>query len=176
VERHVVHAQLYTYNDTYAPDMAQRFGPFADVAQPLIERAEPPPHRRATIPAQQLCHPQSARGWWESRLIYHRIENPRTKGVIARVRRRIAKAAWAAGLVPLTPLLRPGTLGSSFHCGGSLPMRESPIKGECDTAGTAQGSEAHAYRRCVDLPDHPGADDHLFGNGERASHRLGRVI
>ncbi len=138
VERHVVHAQLYTYNDTYAPDMAQRFGPFAGVAKPLIEALS-----RRLIVAQPFLHssvsPAIGARLVGERLIYHRIENPRTGEAIARVRRRIAKAAWAAGLVPLTPLLRPGTLGSSFHCGGSLPMRESPIKGECDVLGRPKG-------------------------------------
>lgn len=138
VERHVVHAQLYTYNDTYAPDMAQRFGLFAGMAKPLIEALS-----RRLIVAQPFLHsavsPAIGVRLVGDRLLYHRIDNPRTKSAISRVKSRIAQAAWAAGLVPLTPLLRPGTLGSSFHCGGSLPMRESPIKGECDTLGRPKG-------------------------------------
>lgn len=138
VDRHVVHAQLYTYNDTYAPDMTKRFGPFAGMAKPLIELLS-----RRLIVAQPFLHsdvsPAIGARLVGGQLFYHRIDNPRTKGAVARVKRRIAQAAWTAGLVPLTPLLRPGTLGSSFHCGGSLPMRESPIKGECDVLGRPKG-------------------------------------
>jgi len=70
-----------------------------------------------------------------------RIDNARTAAAIQRVKRRIAKAAWAAGLMPLTPLLRTGTLGSSFHCGGSFPMHHSPSPGETDSLGRLKGQK-----------------------------------
>lgn len=140
VDKHVVHAQLYTYNDTYAPDMRARFGPFADLAEPLIEGLS-----RRLIVAQPFLHSDSSPAIGAriagGRLFTRRIDNARTKAAIQRVKRRLAKVAWAAGLVPLTPLLRPGTLGSSFHCGGSFPMRDRPSPGETDRQGLLRGQK-----------------------------------
>lgn len=138
VEAHVVHTQLYTYNDTYAPDMRARFGPFAGVAKPLIEGLS-----RRLIVAQPFLHsdasPAIGARLVGGRLIYRRVDNAATAAAIGRVKNRLVKAARLAGLVPLTPLLRPGTLGSSFHCGGSFPMRASPTKGETDSLGRPRG-------------------------------------
>lgn len=138
VEAHLVHAQLYTYNDTYAPDMRSRFGPFAGVAKPLIEAMS-----RRLIVAQAFLHsdvsPAIGARLDGSGLAFRRIENDRTAGAITRTKGRIAQAARMAGLFPLTPLLRPGRLGTSFHCGGSLPMRQNPNAGETDTLGRPAG-------------------------------------
>lgn len=140
VERNVVHAQLYTYNDTYAPDMRARFGPFADIAKPLIEGLS-----RRLIVAQPFLHSDASPAIGAriagGRLFTRRIDNAHTAGAIARVKARIAKAARMAGLLPLTPLLRPGTLGSSFHCGGSFPMRDRPSPGETDRSGLLRGQK-----------------------------------
>ena len=138
VDAHLVHAQLYTYNDTYAPDMRQRFGPLAGMAKPLIKALS-----RRLIVAQPYLHsdvsPAIGTRLSGGRLAFRRIENDRTAAVMERVKHRMAKVARMAGMLPLTPLLRPGTLGSSFHCGGSLPMRESPKPGETDPLGRPAG-------------------------------------
>lgn len=142
VDTHIVHAQLYTYNDTYAPDMRNRFGPFAGVARPLIELLS-----RRLIVAQAFLHSdvspaigvRLAGSGDTGRLEYRRVENAATAGTIERTKRKIAKAGMIAGMLPLTPLLRPGSLGSSFHCGGTLPMRHAPEKGETDTLGRPAG-------------------------------------
>lgn len=138
VEAHLVHAQLYTYNDTYAPDMRGRFGPFAGVAKPLIEAMS-----RRLIVAQAFLHsdvsPAIGARLAGNGLAFRRIDNGGTAGAIARAKGRIAQAARMAGLLPLTPLLRQGGLGTSFHCGGSFPMRASPGAGETDMLGRPMG-------------------------------------
>lgn len=138
VERHIVHAQLYTYNDTYAPDMRARFGPFSGIAKPLIEAMS-----RRLIVAQPFLHSDASPAIGVrlvgDRLYYRHVANAQTAHSIKRVKRRIARAALAVGLLPLTPLARSGMLGSSFHCGGSFPMRESPLKGETDILGRPRG-------------------------------------
>ena len=55
---------------------------------------------------------------------------------------RLAQAARLTGMVALTPLARLNPLGSSFHCGGTFPMRETPEEGETDVLGRPAG-----YRR-----------------------------
>jgi len=138
VDDHIVHTQLYTYNDTYAPDMRQRFGAFADVAKPLIEAMS-----RRLIVAQPYLHsdmsPAIGARLVSGRLFYRRIDNPKTAAAMKRVKRRVSRAAREASLLPLTPLARPGALGSSFHCGGSFPMRHNPVKGETDALGRPRG-------------------------------------
>ena len=52
---------------------------------------------------------------------------------------RLAKAARLAGMIALTPLARLNPLGSSFHCGGTFPMRENPKHGETDVLGRPAG-------------------------------------
>lgn len=138
VDAHLVHAQLYTYNDTYAPDMRGRFGPFAGVAKPLIEAMS-----RRLIVAQAFLHsdvsPAIGARLDGSGLAFRRIDNGGTAGAITRAKGRLAQAGRTAGLLPLTPLLRQGGLGTSFHCGGSFPMRESPDVGETDMLGRPAG-------------------------------------
>jgi choline dehydrogenase-like flavoprotein len=53
--------------------------------------------------------------------------------------RRLADAARQVGMVALTPLVRLNPLGSSFHCGGTFPMREAPVAGETDILGRPAG-------------------------------------
>ena len=138
VDDHVVHAQLYTYNDTYAPDMRQRFGPFAGAAKPLIEAMS-----RRLIVAQPFLHSDASPAIGVrldgGGLAYRRIDNDRTAAAMDRVKNRLARVARMAGMLPLTPLMRPGSLGSSFHCGGSFPMRATPRAGETDLLGRPAG-------------------------------------
>lgn len=142
VNAHIVHAQLYTYNDTYAPDMERRFGPFAGLAKPLIAAMS---HR--LIVAQTFLHSDVSPAIGvrltgtgaTTRLAFKRVDNPQTAGAIERAKQRIAQIGRLGGLIPLTPLLRPGSLGSSFHCGGTLPMRNSPEVGETDVVGRPAG-------------------------------------
>ncbi|MGL4401389.1 MAG: GMC oxidoreductase, partial [Luteolibacter sp.] len=41
--------------------------------------------------------------------------------------------------LPLLPAVKISTPGSSYHCGGSMPMRESPCEFETDTMGRLHG-------------------------------------
>ncbi len=138
VEDHVVHTQVYTYNDTYAPDMRHRFGPFAGPARPLIDFLS-----RRLIVAQAFLHSDSSPALGarlqNGKLAYRRIENGSTGAAVLKVRNHLAKVARLSGLMPLKRLLRLGSLGSSFHCGGSFPMRANPKPGETDVLGRPSG-------------------------------------
>jgi choline dehydrogenase-like flavoprotein len=142
VDAHLVHTQLYTYNDTYAPDMRKRFGPLAGVAKPLIELLS-----RRLIVAQTFLHSDSSPSigmridgpFGRERFEFRAQPNERTMPVLRKVTERLAKAARLAGMLTLTPLARLNPLGSSFHCGGSFPMREKPKEGETDVLGRPTG-------------------------------------
>ncbi|WP_219894414.1 GMC oxidoreductase [Aquisediminimonas profunda] len=138
IHDHVVHTQIYTYNDTYAPDMRHRFGPLAGLAKPLIDILS-----RRLIVAQAFLHSDASPAFGarlqDGKLAYRRIENASTGTTVLKVRDRLAKVARLSGLMPLKRLLRLGSLGSSFHCGGSFPMRANPKPGETDVLGRPSG-------------------------------------
>ncbi len=138
VDAHSVHVQLYSHNDTYAADMRGRFGALAGVMKPAIEWMS-----RRLIVAQAFLHsdvsPAIGVTLDRDALAFRAIANPMAEGAAGRAARTLARAARIGGMLPLTPLLRKGTLGSSFHCGGSLPMRASPSIGETDVLGTPHG-------------------------------------
>jgi choline dehydrogenase-like flavoprotein len=142
VDPHLVHAQIYTYNDTFAPDIARRFGSLAGVARPLTELLS-----RRLIVAQTFLHSDSSPSIGmridgsaaKERLEFRTQPNDRTAAVIKRAAKRLSKAARLAGMMAMTPLARLNPLGSSFHCGGTFPMRENPEKGETDVLGRPAG-------------------------------------
>jgi choline dehydrogenase-like flavoprotein len=141
VSPHTVHAQIYTHNDTYAPDMRRRFGALARPAEPLIQAMS-----RRLVVAQTFLHSDdsSAIGMRLSvsgRLEFEAIANPAQPAAQAHAASAVARAARQIGLFPLMPLLRAGRLGSSFHCGGSFPMRAVPGALETDALGRLQGFE-----------------------------------
>ena len=142
LDPHLVHAQLYTYNDGFAQDIGRRFGPFVHAAKPLIELLS-----RRLIVAQTFLHSDSSPSIGiridgpvgQERLAFRAQPNDRTAAVQGRVTERLAKAARLAGMIALTPLARLNPLGSSFHCGGTFPMRENPKHGETDVLGRPAG-------------------------------------
>jgi choline dehydrogenase-like flavoprotein len=144
VDTHTVHVQLYSHNDNYAVDMRQRFGRLADAMGPLIEAMS-----QRLIVAQAFLHSDAspeielslAGGAGSERLDFRRVDNPQTAAAVGRVTRALARTALGAGMAPLTPLVRLGRLGSSFHSGGSLPMRRSPGPLETDVLGRPGGLE-----------------------------------
>lgn len=142
VDPHLIHAQLYTYNDSFAPGMRQRFGPFAGVGAPLVDLLS-----RRLIVAQTFLHSDSSASIGirvdgaigRERLAFRAQPNDRTEAIVRKASKRLAKAARLAGLVALTPLARLNPLGSSFHCGGTFPMRQDPKDGETDVLGRPAG-------------------------------------
>lgn len=142
VDPHLVHAQLYTYHDEYASDIGRRFGPFAGLAKPLTELLS-----QRLLVAQTFLHSDSSPSIGmridgpagQERLAFRAQSNDRTAAVMKMVTGRLAKAARLAGMMALTPLVRLNPLGSSFHCGGSFPMRKNPKEGETDVMGRPAG-------------------------------------
>ena len=142
VDPRTVHVQLYTYNEFYAADMRKRVGSLAALLSPLIGRLS-----RRLIVAQGFLHsdvsPQIELSLVKSRdgtdLRLSSKEHPRTGETIHRVCRRLSRALLPMGLLALSPLRRQGIVGSSFHCGGSFPMRANPTGLESDTLGRPGG-------------------------------------
>lgn len=142
IDRHSVHAQIYTYNDLYASDMRRRFGPLADPLQPLIQHLS-----RRLIVAQGFLHSavssrvdiRLAKSTATSRLTFDIRPHPATRTIVDRAVRKLSYVGRVGGLVPLQPLVRLGDVGSSYHCGGTFPMRRQPLDLETDVLGRPNG-------------------------------------
>jgi len=137
------HAQLYTYNDLYPIDMRKRFGFLAKPLSPLINLLS-----QRLIVAQGFLHSDDSAAIelslkknddGNSSLNMTPKENPQTNQKITLFRKKLSKMALNLGLVPLTPLSRSGSIGSSFHCGSTFPMSDNPSPLESDTLGRPAG-------------------------------------
>ncbi len=141
VSARTVHSQVYTYNDAYVQDMRQRFGSFAKVLDPFIAFLS-----QRLIVAQTFLHSDDSASveirlssGEKKSLTFKSLPNTSTSSAITRSRTRMAMVLRKAGLVPLMPLSRAGEIGSSFHCGGTFPMREAPTGLETDLLGRVNG-------------------------------------
>jgi len=136
------HIQIYTFNDLYPTDMSNRFEPFAKLFTPVIKQLS-----RRLIVAQGFLHSDYSSAI-EIRLIKEGTKtvlqmeernNTKTKAALGFIRNKLSKLSREAGLLPLTPLIRKGNVGSSFHCGSTFPMRDKPNGLESDTLGRPAG-------------------------------------
>jgi choline dehydrogenase-like flavoprotein len=158
----LVHSQLYGWNEAYAPEMVARYGRRLPFARPLVAALARRLARRLIVAQSFLHSAHSGRialtrapGDAQGRLVARFEANPETAVVIAAARARLARALRRAGLLALAPAGRAGAPGSSFHVGGSFPMRTAPRGAETDPAGRLAGlSRVHLADASV-LPSIP---------------------
>ncbi len=137
-----VHAQLYTYNDLYPLDMRRRFGPAANMMKPLINALS-----RRLIVGQFFLHSDFSpsmeirlnRQGETPQLAMKAQFNANTDDMIKAVIKKVSPLVRSLGLWPLSLLLRRGSVGSSFHCGGTFPMHETPRDLQSDRLGRPAG-------------------------------------
>ncbi|HEU6449059.1 MAG TPA: GMC oxidoreductase [Verrucomicrobiae bacterium] len=149
-----VHLQVYTYSDIIAQAVRHSLGPLKMFARPFVERL---------LIAQGYLHSD------ESATVEMRLKrdgekdflqldakpNPRTKPVIKKVLRELAKQFRALGGVPVPPMLQIAEPGRGYHIGGSIPMRAEPKEFESDLLGRPHGwKNVHVVDASV-LPDIP---------------------
>lgn len=142
VNKNTVHVQLYTYSELFAVDMRHRFGRFAGLMKPAIDFTS-----RRLIVAQAFLHSDTSPeidlrlvgSQEEGELAFELIKNEATDRALSRVKRKLGQALRPAGVFPLSPLSRMGSPGSSFHVGGSFPMRRDPTGMESDILGRPAG-------------------------------------
>lgn len=159
VSNRTVHAQLYTYNDLFPLDMRARFGRLSPVLRPLIEAT-----CRRLVVAQAFLHSdESGRmdiqlkqttggAAWIDGLSQPVAE---TRPALQRVKRKLSQAMRSAGFVTLGSQARIGAPGSSFHCGGTLPMHANPAGQQTDIYGRLPGlAKVHIVDASV-LPSIP---------------------
>lgn len=139
-----VHLQIYTYNELYKQAIRNSLGP----AHGPLRFASKAFLRRFLL-IQGFLHSdlsatvelklQAPRGDAPGKLLLEVRENAQTAGVLKKV---VAKLRGSRALFrgfPLSPMMKVGDAGRSFHAGGTLPMRREPREFETDVLGRPKG-------------------------------------
>jgi choline dehydrogenase-like flavoprotein len=141
VSPHLVHSQLYTWNENFARDLIANYGHGLAISAPVLRAMA-----RRLIVAQMFLHSDHSAGIElrlaaDGRLSPTLKGNPATEPVLAAARAKLSRAMAYAGLTTLGFAARPGPVGSSFHVGGTVPMSTAPVDGQSDVIGRPYGLE-----------------------------------
>jgi len=135
VAAHMVHMQIYTFNDLMLAALAARL----PLSQTTLERVLQPLFGRLLV-AQGYLHSSESPG------IALHLEPGRVRLVgeslgagIGAVVRRIATTGHLLGMFPIPGLVQVGSPGKSNHVAGSFPMRSTPGDLESDVLGRVRG-------------------------------------
>ena len=154
ISRRSVHLQVYTYSDLIAQTVRKSLGPLKMFARPLEERL---------VIVQGYLHSDESPGITmtlkrdgeKDFLQLDARPDDATRHTVKKVLRELLSQTRRLGGMVVPPMLQLAEPGRGFHCGGSIPMRESPKPFESDRLGRPQGwSRVHAVDASV-LPSIP---------------------
>ena len=139
VSPHLVHAQIYTWNEHFPRDLVENYARKIPFSAPLFTALA-----RRLIVAQIFLHSDHShrialRLAGDGRLQARLEANPEMETVMKSAARHLGRAMGKAGLSALTFAARPGAPGSSFHVGASVPMASDPGPGQSDALGRPAG-------------------------------------
>lgn len=139
-----IHLQVYTYNELYRQAIQTSLG---TAYRPL--RFASDAFLRRFLLIQGFLHSdlsatveiklREPRGDSPGTLLLEARENARTAGVLKQVVAKLRRNRSLLRGVPVSPLMKVGDAGRSFHAGGTLPMRREPREFETDTLGRPHG-------------------------------------
>ena len=139
ISAHLVHAQIYGWNEFYARDLIAGYGRRLPFSAPLWRMLA----RRLMVAQIFLHSDHSARATLrlasDGRLTVAVAQNPDLPVQFAAAARRVGTSLTRGGLMPLAFAARLNPPGSSFHAGGTVPMAASPIAGQSDPVGRPAG-------------------------------------
>ncbi len=140
VSANTVHLQVYTYNELFEQAIDSAFGRLSGLVPKaaLLSRLYlVQGFLHSSDSASMRCRLQkTARG---SVLKVQGEPNERSNDVIKRVQKKLMKLVSQTGLLPVTPMLRRGEPGRSFHVGGTFPMSGSPQAFQSSRLGVPHG-------------------------------------
>ena len=138
ISRYPAHLQIYTYNDLYPRAIRDKLRAVPWLAARVARAVS-----RRLLAIQGYLHSHESgtatvrlRG---DALELVRVPDPRPARIVRKLARKLSRHSDALGFRPLAPLLNVGNPGQGAHAGGTLPMREHPGAGECDTLGRPTG-------------------------------------
>jgi choline dehydrogenase-like flavoprotein len=139
VSPHLVHAQIYSWNEHFPRDLVENYARKIPFSAPLFTALA-----RRLIVAQIFLHSNHShrialRLAGDGRLQARLEANPAMETVMKTAARHLGKAMDKLGLLALTFATRPGAPGSSFHVGASVPMAADPGAGQSDVLGRPAG-------------------------------------
>jgi len=157
LDSHLIHCQLYGYNDMYTKTIKEILGKTYAVARPFIR-----PLEGRLMLIQGYLHSQSsahmkiklAQGPGATATV---SGHPNTKAIQIKntLTRKLLTNAFNIGAIPILPMAKVGTPGAGNHSGGSFPMSLQPKEGETDTLGRPWGlKNIHMIDSSI-LPDIP---------------------
>ena len=154
ISRRSVHLQIYTYSDTISHAVRKSLGPLKMFARPLEERM---------VIVQGFLHSDESatiemklkHGGEKDFLQLDARPNSESRRIVKKVLRELLSRTRRLGGIVVPPMLQLAEPGRSYHCGGSIPMRDQPQKFESDRLGRPHGwSRIHAVDASV-LPSVP---------------------
>ena len=154
ISRRSVHLQIYTYSDIIGQAVRASLGPLKLFARQLEERM---------VVVQGYLHSDDSstmamtlkRDGERDFLQLDAQPNPAARRTVQKVLRELLSQTRRLGGMVVPPMLQLTEPGRSFHCGGSIPMREKPQNFESDLLGRPRGwSRVHAVDASV-LPAVP---------------------
>lgn len=139
-----VHLQVYTYNELYRQAIQSSLGP---AYRPLRFASDAFLKRFLLI--QGFLHSDLSAtielklrepcGDSPGKLLLEARENALTPVVLKKVVAKLRRERALLRGVPLSPMMKVGDAGRSFHAGGTLPMRREPGEFETDVLGRPRG-------------------------------------
>jgi choline dehydrogenase-like flavoprotein len=136
---HLIHSQIYSWNEFYAPELIANYGRRLPGSAPLWRALA-----RRLMVAQVFLHSDHgptinlslAPDGSLTSTVTAAPDLPTRFGAVAG---RIAAAMTRAGLKPLTRAARLAAPGASFHAGATVPMARNPRPGQSDPLGRPYG-------------------------------------
>lgn len=126
ISKHLIHLQIYTYNDMITRVLQQKAGPLAGLLDPVVRQMEgrlfflqgflhsdDSGRLRITMGATQGS---------QKKFSIEPMANPRVGFMVKKVFAKLASHYSDFGFCPILPMASLGEPGRSFHSGGSMPM------------------------------------------------------
>jgi len=139
-----VHLQIYAYNELYSLALKKLFGPtFPLLKRPtkmlldrqLLVQGFLPSAYSPSIRTTLSKDPRSG----VTCLHLTPVSSNRTEPLLRKVVRKLRRNQKYLRAIPLSPILRMGRPGRSFHSGGTFPMQVSPGQFQSDRFGRPYG-------------------------------------
>lgn len=157
ISPHLIHTQIYGWNDFYGAEMMDNYGKGVTLLEPVFRWLAKRFFAAQTFLHSDHCHRIELRpaGDVAGRLKASLIENSGSEKSIRMARNEIATYLRKAGLHAAGRGVRLEPPGASFHTGATLPMSKRPGARESDVLGRPRGSlRIHIVDASV-LPDIP---------------------
>ena len=140
ISPHIIHLQLYTYNDMLRSILVSKLGwlgaAFKTPLEHLMGRLS---FIQGYLHSDHSSHMMITKDLQSGDLVINGKSQAETSTILKKVSRKLLRNSLKTGFIPLFPFINISEPGRGFHSGGTFPMRERPNKYECDRLGRPAG-------------------------------------